>query len=89
MGKDQMTWREALEAERKSSGDSSEIVAVAPTEEVLDVVFDGGYGGSQGENVLVWTKKRVYFPVVYDGAEWMGSAPRNPTKSGQRHVGGE
>lgn len=85
---DPTTWRKLLDEARSDAKDSSPVVSVAPAEEVLDVEFDPGYGLSKGENVLVWTKKRVYFPVVYDGAEWLGPAPRNPTKSGQEHVGG-
>jgi hypothetical protein len=45
--------------------------------------------GHGGEDVLIWTEERVYFPVVYDGAEWMGSAPRAPQPAGQGHVGGQ
>jgi hypothetical protein len=61
----------------------------SPDETALDVEFDDGYGGSEGPAVLIWTEQRVYFPVVYDGAEWLGSAPRFPQAEGQIHVGGE
>lgn len=84
------TWRKILEEQRAEQGnDSTPIVAVSPDESVLDVEFDAGYGSSQGPEVLIWTESRVYFPVVYDGAEWLGSAPRNPIVGGQAHVGGE
>jgi len=83
------TWRQELDEARKEAGDDSEIVAVAPREANLDVTFNEGFGGSEGPHLLVWTHERVYFPVVYDGAEWLGSAPRNPQADGQRHVGGE
>ncbi len=83
------TWRKAFEAERTGSPDSSPVVAVAPDESVLDVEFDPGYGGSEGPAVLIWTESHVYFPVVYDGAEWLGCAPRNPVPEGQEHVGGQ
>jgi hypothetical protein len=78
------TWREEL-----AEAGVTEWEAVAPNEEALDVEFYPGFGGSEGPEILVWTKDRVYFPVVYDGSEWLGSAPRNPTKEGQKHVGGE
>jgi hypothetical protein len=81
------TWRKELDAARDV--DQSLIVAVAPDDAVLDVQFDGGYGSSEGPAVLVWTEERVYFPVVYDGAEYLGSAPRDPQPDGQRHVGGQ
>jgi hypothetical protein len=90
------TWRKQLELAREgddyynpTAKDESPIVAVAPDESVLDVEFDNGYGGSRGKPILIWTKQRVYFPVVYDGAEWLGSAPRDPVTQGQAHVGGE
>lgn len=89
------TWRKELVEARKPgyrdtrAEDTSAVVAVAPSEDALDVEFDDGYGGSEGPAVLIWTEVRVYFPVVYDGAEWLGSAPRNPTTEGQAHVGGQ
>ena len=52
--------------------------------------FDSGYGSTEGYAFCVMTQKRVYFPVVYDGAEWVGSAPRIPSEiTYQTHVGGE
>lgn len=78
------TWRKELAAVT-----TDPFVAVAPDEAALDVVFDDGYGGAEGPAFLVWTEEYVYFPVVYDGAEWVGRAPRNPRADGQRHVGGE
>ena len=55
----------------------------------LDVRFDSGYGTSQGPAFTAWSAQRVYFPVVYDGAEWAGSAPRNPCDDDTEHVGGQ
>lgn len=51
--------------------------------------FDDGYGGSHGEPFTSWGEKYVYFPVVYDGAEWVDFAPRNPCEIKTAHVGGE
>ena len=95
MTDDMTTWRDELAVARKPPYgetrpiDASPVVAVAPDEGALDVRFDSGYGGSDGPHVLIWTEERVYFPVTYDGAEWLGSAPRNPQPEGQPHVGGE
>lgn len=83
------TWRREFIHAAKLDDDASPIVAVAPDEAALDAPFDPGYGGPEGPDVLVWTEERVYFPVVYDGAEWMGSAPRDPQPEGQGHVGGQ
>lgn len=83
------TWRKELDEAMQGAGDPGPVLAVAPSEAVLDVPFDSGFGGSQGQPMLAWTETRVYFPVVYDGSEWIESAPRNPTGEGQGHVGGE
>ena len=83
------TWRQLFDYARRDASDTSPVVQVAPNESVLDVEFDDGYGISEGPDVLVWTEDRVYFPVVYDGSEWLESAPRNPTTDGQGHVGGQ
>ena len=83
------SWREMLAEAMEDNGDTGPVVLAPDDAAVWDRQFDSGYGGSQGEQVLAWTKERVYFPVVYDGAEWLGSAPRNPRSEGQEHVGGE
>ena len=36
-----------------------------------------------------WTETRVFFPIVYDGSEWCGSAPRHPCNEAMEHQGGE
>jgi hypothetical protein len=82
------TWRAQLETQRSDAADVSPILAYAPNEEAFDVVFDDNYGGTEGQPVLAWSGTHVYFPVCYDGAEWLGSAPRNPQNDGQSHVGG-
>lgn len=86
--KDVTTWRTELTTAMASQSDGGPVLVFAPDESAFDVEFDPGYGGADGPPVLAWTASRVYFPVMYDGAEWMGSAPRNPTTKGQEHVGG-
>lgn len=54
----------------------------------LDHQFHDGYGGEEGLPFTLWTKERVYFPVVYDGSEWVASVPRNPNGEATEHVGG-
>lgn len=83
------TWREQIADEMERQGDPGPVVAVAPSDYVLRMPFNNGSGGSEGPHFLAWTAERVYFPVVYDGAERAGSAPRDPRAEGQGHVGGE
>jgi hypothetical protein len=68
--------------------DTTPVVACTLSEHELDVVFYAGFGGCEGEPFTLWTEARVYFPVVYDGAEWCGSAPRNPCEEKTAHQGG-
>jgi hypothetical protein len=84
------TWRKLIEERMVNVGDSFlNIESTTLTEDQLDTVFDCGYGGSQGCPFTVWTKNYVYFPVVYDGAEWVACVPRNPNGKATKHVGGE
>jgi hypothetical protein len=81
------TWRIALNKAIKGSEDQGPVVAYAPNESEFDVEFDAGPGRTNGPPVLAWTERNVYFPVAYDGSEWIESAPRNPQLEGQWHVG--
>jgi hypothetical protein len=66
-----------------------DVVKCTLSEMELDEKFDDGYGGSEGKPFTLWTKNRVYFPIVYDGAEWVESVPRNPCDEISGHFGGE
>ena len=79
------TWRKLIE--EKLDGDV--LIASTLTEKEMDVEFHNGYGGSEGKPFTAWSETRVYFPVVYDGAEWVGRAPRNPCDEACPHEGGE
>ncbi|QRY43157.1 hypothetical protein JVX93_21675 [Mycolicibacterium boenickei] len=81
------TWRELIEQELKDHP-GEQVIEVAPYESVLDVKFHNGYGSPEGPTFTAWTQNRVLFPVCYDGAEWVGSAPRNPCAEDTPHVGG-
>ncbi len=82
------TWRELLSAEMQNRKDTV-VLSTTLTNEELDTPFNSGYGTSEGKPFTAWSKKYVYFPVVYDGAEWVGSAPRNPCGEATDHVGGQ
>jgi hypothetical protein len=83
------TWRELISAELENAGESwADVVWNTLTDEQLDAKFDNGYGGTEGEKFGMWTTNRVYFPLCYDGAEWVGSVPRNPQVDPLPHLGG-
>lgn len=83
------TWEKELREAFKDSGDDFTKMKSTLSKDELQKKFDCGFGGSKGEPFTAWGKKYVYFPVVYDGAEWVSYAPRNPCKEVTPHVGGE
>ena len=82
------TWRQEIETERNRRGDGPILTQTLSGDE-LDLEFDNDYGLSNGKPFTAWSAVRVYFPAVYDGAEWCASAPRNPSDEVTSHVGGE
>ena len=52
-------------------------------------MFDDSYGLAEGCPFTLWTSSRIYFPAVYDGAEWVASVPRRPCTEVTKHVGGQ
>ena len=82
------TWKEMIQDEMDDNNDSFDNLAHSTlTEAEMREKFDCGFGGSEGQPFTVWTKNFVYFPVVYDGAEWVGSVPRNPCNVKTEHQG--
>ena len=67
----------------------SDIESITLTEDELAKEFDNGYGASEGKPFTAWTAKSVYFPVVYDGAEWVSGVSRNPDGKPTSHVVGK
>lgn len=82
------TWRQLFNEERKGQSDDSEVVSVAPDNLDWDAEFDDGFGCEEGAPFCIWTEKRVYFPICYDGREWAGSASRQPDGEPLDHQGG-
>lgn len=83
-------WKMMIFEEMKVRGETFEdIESNTLTNEEMEIEFHDGYGSSEGKPFTVWTKNTVYFPVVYDGAEWVGSVSRNPDGNPTDHQGGE
>lgn len=84
------TWRKMIDEKLKSNKETWDSVeSNTLTEEEMDIKFETGYGGSEGVPFTVWTKDHVYFPGVYDGAEWVDFVSRNPDGKPTPHIGGE
>ena len=84
------TWRKEIDIalkERNESFDS--VVCCTLSEEELDYQFNDGFGWPNGLPFTLWTREFVYFPVCYDGAEWVGSVSRHPDNKATEHFGGE
>lgn len=80
------TWRKELE---KAGCVINEIVDSSPAAGPwMDVEFYCGHGAIDGCSFTVWSEDRVYFPVCYDGLEWVESVSRNPDGEATGHVGG-
>jgi len=78
-------WKELI---REASDGGDDIIACTLTEEELLQPFDAGYGHPNGKPFTAWSDTYVYFPVVYDGAEWVSRVPRNPRDVNSTHIGG-
>ena len=73
------SWKEMLDEALEENGESwAEVEANTMTDKEMTKKFDSGFGGRKGIPFTVWTKNSVYFPVVYDGAEWVGRVSRHP-----------
>lgn len=58
-------------------------------EEFLHKEFDDDYGGIEGDSFVILTKDWIYFPICYDGAEWIERVPRYPNDTFiPHHFGG-
>jgi len=74
---------QALHSENESW---EEVVSKTISDEELNVMFDNGFGCTEGITFTVWTKNRVYFPSEYDGAEGVASVSRNPDGKPTPHI---
>ena len=83
------TWRSLITYAMSKNGDSFDsVVSNTMTDGEMDVVFNSGYGCPEGIPFTLWTERYVYFPVVYDGREWVGCVARNPDGKATGHQGG-
>lgn len=75
------SWRELITLVMDSVGEGwGDVEASTLPDKELDEPFENSYGiyRAQEYPFIVWTKRRVYFPVDYDGEASACSVPRNP-----------
>ena len=82
------SWYEMLMEAMQENGDDFDSRTCTINEDGLKVEFDDDFGETEGQPFTAWGEKWVYFPICYDGAEWVGSAPRNPCEIAMKHQGG-
>jgi hypothetical protein len=81
-------WYEMLKEAMESDGEDFANRHCTMDEASLKIEFDDGVGATEGEPFTAWGRDWVYFPICYDGGEWVGHAPRNPCDTAMKHQGG-
>ena len=83
------TWKKLLEEAMQDRGETlADLEANTLTGADMVKEFDSGYGGTEGAPFTAWSAKTVYFPIQYDGSEWVGSVSRHPDGRPTGHQGG-
>lgn len=83
------SWWKMLEDACCTTGDNFDSLVCTLTVEEMKTQFDTGFGFQEGKSFIAWGEKYVYFPIIYDGSEWIEFVPRNPTKDyDPYHFGG-
>ena len=83
------TWKKMLKDAMQERGETlADLETNTLTDADMVKEFDSGYGGTEGVPFTAWTAKTVYFPICYDGAEWVGSVSRHPDGKPTEHQGG-
>jgi hypothetical protein len=81
-------WRTLIGDEMREHGDSFEKVeSLTLSKEELDRQFDEECSLPEGPRFTLWTKSRVYFPVVDDAGVCCGSVSRKPDGLPTPHIG--
>ena len=83
-----ISWGQELLRVIKANGEDLGTLNTTLSDEEMAREFEGGYGRVEGVPFTAWTENFVYFPLSYDGCEWVGSAPRNPNGVKLKHQGG-
>lgn len=68
--------------------DLTDLVANTLSAADMARTFDNGYGTIEGQPFTAWSTNYVYFPVCYDGSEYVSSVSRNPDGLPTTHIGG-
>ncbi len=79
------SWYELLEEAMERDGENFVKRKCTLSEKELKVKFDNDYGETKGDSFTAWGEHWVYFPLQYDGMEYIGHAPRHPCEIAMDH----
>jgi len=82
------TWRQEFIEAFEETNDNFDNLVCTLTDEELDIEFNNGFGVEEGKPFTAWSENFVYFPVRYDGSEWIAWVSRNPDNKPTAHIGG-
>lgn len=81
------SWRTLLFDEMIKHGELIvDIIHPVLSDKFLDHEFDDDLGIITSKPLLIWSDKRVYFSCEYDGGEYVGSVPRNPSEEKPKYL---
>ena len=82
-------WKKLLETAMQERGETlADLVSTTLSDEDMTTEFYGGHKAEQeGVPFTAWSENTVYFPVCYDGSEWVGSVSRHPDGKSTPHQG--
>ena len=86
--RERTSWKKLFIKQFQETGDTFDTLTTTLSEEQMNDTFNPGYGGTNGAPFTAWSEQWVYFPICYDGAEWIGKVRRNPCDIATDHQGG-
>jgi len=84
------SWRSLITAALVEQGETwADVEYNTLSDRGLDREFDDELERRAGEPFTMWTKERVYFPIIRsgDGFTRVGSVPRHPNYEPTSHIG--
>lgn len=84
---DIQNWYNLLKEAMENDGEDFDKRICTLDEAGLRIEFDAWYGPIEGKPFTAWGEKWMYFPLSYDGEEYVGHAPRNPCDIAMEHQG--
>ena len=77
-GSGKTTWKDLISVACDHTGDDYSLLKKVFLHGDELTKFSDSFGSQEGSAFTAWSDDWVYFPVTYDGAEWVGWVPRNP-----------